>query len=70
MASADRSLVEAMFRALAVAQTQRIGRVDIEAASPEGIDGLTILALPKQLADHVAAHLQAWPVVDVGRTMQ
>lgn len=71
MSSADNALLVAVFRALAVAQTQRIGRVDIDAASPDGIDGITILAMPTRVANYqVAAHLQAWPVVDIGRAKQ
>lgn len=46
MSSADRSLVEAMFRALAVAQTGKAGYAKIDASTPDGISGIVFLAVP------------------------
>ena len=53
MGSADRNLVDAMFRALHEAQQARVGFAQVDASTPDGIAGITFAAMP----------VWAWPVV-------
>ncbi len=67
MSTADDSLVQAMLRALHAAEQSKIGRIDIEVATKAGVAGLTIMAMPTQLADYVARQLASFTVIDIGR---
>jgi hypothetical protein len=67
MSTVDDSLLQALFRALHAAEQSKIGRIDIEAATKDGVAGLTVLAMPTQLADYVAQQLASFTVIDIGR---
>jgi hypothetical protein len=67
VSTADDSLVQALFRALHAAERSNIGRIDIEAATTDGVAGLTIMAMPTQLADYVGQQLASFTVIDIGR---
>ena len=66
MSSADPALYVAVFRALAVAQTGGVGRIDIDASTPDGIAGVTLLALPTHVAFRVLRQLEI-AATDIGR---
>jgi len=57
VSSVDAKLIEALFRALAAAQTGGVGRIACDASTVDGISSITILALPTWLADRLMPHI-------------
>jgi hypothetical protein len=67
VSTVDDKLLQALFRALHAADQGKVGRIDIEAATKDGVAGLTIMAMPTQLADYVSQQLASFTVIDIGR---
>jgi hypothetical protein len=67
VSTVDDRLLQALFRALHAAEQGKVGRIDIDAATKDGVAGLTVLAMPTQLADYVAQQLASFTVIDIGR---
>jgi hypothetical protein len=66
MSSSDKSLIVAVMRSLDLAKLGGVGRIDVDAATPEGIAAVTMLTMPTHEADRVLRQLQMW-ADDIGR---
>lgn len=66
MSSADNALLVAVMRSLDLAKLGGVGRIDIDAATPDGIAAVTVLAMPTHVADRVLKELQLH-ATDIGR---
>ena len=66
MSTADPALYVAVFRAVDLAKLGGVGRVDIDAATPDGIAGVTLLAMPTHVAFRVLRQLEIG-ATDIGR---
>lgn len=66
VSTVDDNLLQALFRALHSAEQGKVGRIDIEAATMDGVAGLSILSMPTHVADRVLRQLQI-TAIDFGR---
>lgn len=66
MSTADNALLVAVMRSLDLAKLGGCGRVDIDAATPDGIAAITLLAMPTHVADRVLKQLEV-AATDIGR---
>ena len=66
MSTADNALLVAVMRSLDLAKMGGVGRIDIDAATPDGIAAVTVLAMPTHVADRVLRQLEI-AVIDIGR---
>ena len=66
MSSADNALLVAVMRSLDLAKMGGVGRIDIDAATPDGIAAVTLLAMPTHVADRVLRQLEI-AATDIGR---
>ena len=66
MSTADNSLLVAVMRSLDLAKMGGVGRIDIDAATPDGIAAVTLLAMPTHVADRVLRQLEI-AATDIGR---
>ena len=69
MSTADNALLVAVMRSLDLAKLGGVGRVDIDAATPDGIAAVTVLTLPTHVADRVLRELEI-AATDIGRQKQ
>jgi hypothetical protein len=54
--TADNNVIHAMFRLMAHAQVGRIRYVNIDASAPNGIAGITMVAMPTAYWDRMIPH--------------
>lgn len=66
MSTADNALLVAVMRSLDLAKLGGVGRIDIDAATPDGIAAITLLAMPTHVADRVLKQLELH-ATDIGR---
>lgn len=66
MSTADNTLLVAVMRSLDLAKLGGCGRVDIDAATPDAIAAITLLAMPTHVADRVLRDLELH-ATDIGR---
>ena len=66
MSSADNALLVAVMRSLDLAKMGGVGRIDIDAATPDGIAAVTLLTMPTHVADRVLKQLEI-AATDIGR---
>ena len=74
MSTADPALYVAVFRALDLAKLGGVGRIDIDASTPDGIAGVTLLAMPTHVAFRVLNVQEVLELqlhaTDIGRAKQ
>ena len=66
MSTADNALLVAVMRSLDLAKMGGVGRIDIDAATPDGIAAVTVLTMPTHVADRVIKQLEI-AATDIGR---
>ena len=66
MNTADNALLVAVMRSLDLGKLGGVGRIDIDAATPDGIAAVTLLAMPTHVADRVIKQLEI-AATDIGR---
>ncbi len=66
MSTADNALLVAVMRSLDLAKFGGVGRIDIDAATPDGIAAVTVLTMPTFIADRVLKQLEI-AATDIGR---
>ena len=66
MSTADNALLVAVMRSLDLGKLGGVGRIDIDAATPDGIAAVTVLTMPTHVADRVLKELQLH-ATDIGR---
>ena len=66
MTTADNALLVAVMRSLDLAKLGGVGRIDVDAATPDGIAAVTVLTLPTHVADRVLRQLEI-AATDIGR---
>jgi hypothetical protein len=69
MSTADNALLVAVMRSLDLGKLGGVGRIDIDAATPDGIAAVTVLTMPTHVADRVLKELQLH-ATDIGRAKQ
>ena len=69
MSTADNALLVAVMRSLDLAKMGGVGRIDIDAATPDGIAAVTVLTMPTHVADRVLRQLEIG-ATDIGRAKQ
>lgn len=66
MSTADNALLVAVMRSLDLAKMGGVGRIDIDAATPDGMAAVTVLTMPTHVADSVLKQLELH-ARDIGR---
>ena len=66
MSTADNALLVAVMRSLDLAKMGGVGRIDIDAATTDGIAAVTVLTMPTHVADRVIKQLEI-AATDIGR---
>lgn len=66
MTSADNKLVSTIFRGLELAMLGGVGRIDVEASTPDSMAAITMLTIPTHVADRVLKQLEMY-ARDLGR---
>ena len=69
MNTADNALLVAVMRSLDLGKLGGVGRIDIDAATPDGIAAVTVLTMPTHVADRVLKELKLH-ATDIGRAKQ